>query len=620
MCEEGAAADSAYIVLRGRLLALVGREGEPSVVGEIGPGEIIGEIALLFGDRRSATMLAIRESELAEISRESFARLLDAEPHFAVALCRLLAARIVATRQARTRPPPPARIVALRPLTEGLETGGIARELARAAGRARRRVGVIAPANGATPAPDAVALLERLEREHDLLLTWTAREAPAWSQAALAVADRVLLLVRPGAPLLQPWSDLPRVGLEQRYRVGAALLVLVHPPGTAIPRGTRDELARLPRLPHRHLREGDARHLERLARTVAGDTVALVMGGGGARGFAHLGVHRALLEAGIDVDMVTGTSMGAILAAAIATDAAPDAILARLRTTFVERNPANDWTLPVASLLAGRKAERAFREAFGGLDLEDLWRPCLFVSTNLSRARAHVEATGPVWLALRATTAIPGVFPPVVRGGELFVDGGLVDNLPVDVARRCFRPRRIVAVDVAAGRGPEAPGLDAPALAPLGVLRSRFGPGPRLPDIVDILWAASVLASEVNAEPLRREADLLVRPDLEGFPMLDWRPLEAIVEAGYRAAVAALEAREREVDGFPAEPQPSGIGKPEQRPQPHAHGIAGERRDRPQPAVQAARGDAREVGADVAAEGEPGAVAEQKPADDGRRE
>lgn len=310
---------------------------------------------------------------------------------------------------------------------------------------------------------------------------------------------------------------------------------------------------------------------------------------------------------------------GAILAAAIATDAEPAAIAERLRHTFVESNPANDWTVPVTALLAGRKAERAFREAFGDLDLEDLWRPCLVISTNLSRARPHVETGGPLWLALRATTAIPGVFPPVVRGGELFVDGGLVDNLPVEVTRRCLRPRRVVAVDVAAGRGPEAPGLDTPALSALDVLRSRFGRGPRLPGIVDILWASSILASEMNLEPLRREADILIRPELEGFPMLDWRLFDAVVAEGYRAAVAAIEEwrRTRERDPGPRGDPGSGIAESEERTQADTDGIAGQCGHQPQPPVQAARGDAGEEGTDVAAEGEPSAVAEQQAADGG---
>ncbi len=167
--------------------------------------------------------------------------------------------------------------------------------------------------------------------------------------------------------------------------------------------------------------------LHRLARLVSGNATGLVLGGGGARGFAHLGVWRALGELGVDVDVIGGASIGAPLGAGMALRVAPDAFVPLAVEMFRD---LLDYTVPVVSLVKGARITRNITSFFGGLDVRDLWLPFFCVSTNLTRSRLEVHDRLDLATAIRASVAIPGILPPVPFEGDLLVDGGVLNNLP----------------------------------------------------------------------------------------------------------------------------------------------------------------------------------------------
>lgn len=291
---------------------------------------------------------------------------------------------------------------------------------------------------------------------------------------------------------------------------------------------------------HVHLREGDPADLDRLGRALVGRSVGLVLGGGGSRGFAHIGVLRALREAGIPIDRVGGSSMGAIMGAQLAMGWTPDEMLERNRTAWSRRGML-DVGLPTLSLLRGRRGLAVLQGFFGDRRIEDLWLDYFCTTVDLSRCRLHVRRTGPVtpWVAASAT--VPGLWPPLVDDdGHLHVDGGMLDNVPTGVMR-ASHPGPVIGVDVCHRQSPMRTAPRRALPAGLALLASRRR-GQWSPSILDVVNRANLLASLQHHEQAEQHADLYLTPPAEdqGFAAFD--RISELAELGYRSTAEALLA------------------------------------------------------------------------------
>jgi predicted acylesterase/phospholipase RssA len=276
-------------------------------------------------------------------------------------------------------------------------------------------------------------------------------------------------------------------------------------------------------------------------------TFALALGGGGARGLAHLGVIRALEEAGVPIDVVGGTSMGAVMGALLALGM-DDAERVQ-RVTSMARNGRRLLrpTLPLVALSSGRNVDRMLAEHLGSAPIEDLPLRFFCVSANLNRAEHVIHDRGPLWPAVRASLALPGIYPPVYAAGELLIDGGALDSLPVGVMRERMGSGPIVAVDVSPEVEPLTAAPFETTLSGWRVLAHRlhpFAPPRPLPTVVDILSRSTGL-SQVRHRRSALDADhidLLLRPPVAGISTLDFRGGIALIEVAYRHAAQALAA------------------------------------------------------------------------------
>jgi predicted acylesterase/phospholipase RssA len=291
--------------------------------------------------------------------------------------------------------------------------------------------------------------------------------------------------------------------------------------------------------------------LARLARLLSRKAVGLALSGGGARGFAHIGVLKALDEAGVPVDLVAGTSMGAMIAAVHALGQAPKANLDRC-LAWTQEHPWSDYTLPLASIVRGRRMRRALTNLLGNGRIEDLWLPYACITSNLTRATADTHTNGPLVHLVLASNSVPGLAPPVYYQGDVHVDGGVMDNLPVGVLRR-MGAGRVIAVDVGTELHVTAPaGLDE---CPGGsaLLWDRLRRRPRqAPPIFVSLTRAFTLASDERAQTAGHEADLALRPPLEGYSSSDFKHIKPIAEIGYRYASRRLAEWSNAVTSTPA--------------------------------------------------------------------
>jgi NTE family protein len=285
---------------------------------------------------------------------------------------------------------------------------------------------------------------------------------------------------------------------------------------------------------HHHVRH-DA-DLARLARRLTGRATGLVLSGGGARGFAHIGVVRALRDAGMEIDYIGGCSIGGIIGAGVAADWSYPQMVENFRRCFVDTNPLSDWTLPLVSLRSGRKVARLLREAFGETrDIEDLPLPFFCVSSNLTEGALEVHEHGPLWRWLRASCAIPGVLPPVFANGRVLVDGGVIDNLPVAELRKRLNGE-IIAVDVGGNYRLETTMEESELPNWWHLVPELFGLRKR-PSLGKILLRAGMVNSDATVQRRRRQTRLLLKPALGGIDLLEWQAFERAIDLGYQYTI-----------------------------------------------------------------------------------
>jgi len=526
--EAGEPSDAMYLLIAGCLGAYSAGDA-PRLLGRITAGETVGEMGLVSGHPRSATVRALRDSELARLPRESFDRVILQHPAAMLRVAQLLVERLETAERGTGRVS--TRTFTLLPQSIEVDVGGFASELVAALGR-HGRAELVWSVRGAD---HTSAWFHRVESENDYVVYVADPEPTTWSKLCVRQADSVLFVARAEAPA-RPW---PHAAAEpgQSSVNARAELVLLHDeriePGAAA-RWCRE----LPGAPHHHVR--GAEDVARVARLLTGKAVGLVLSGGGARGFAHIGVVRALREAGVTVDLVGGTSMGAIMGAGVAAGWSTAEMVERFHRAFVATNPLSDYTLPIVSLVAGRKVTRLLRQEFGEGAIEDLPLPFYAVSANLTTGRGSVHRSGDLWRWLRASVAIPGVLPPVFHQGEVHVDGGAINNMPVDVMR-ASHAGVVIGVDVGSDTTFTSDIQDVD-LPPLWKLLGWFRRHKQRPTILQILWRAGMVNSDAATAAGRRLSDLLLQPPLADVDLLNWHAFPRAIEAGYRHATERLEA------------------------------------------------------------------------------
>ena len=515
---EGERGDRLFVVRAGRI-GLVLEHPVERVVRVLGAGSVVGELAVLADQPRSASARALRDSVVIEIERAALGALLDDEPGFGTAVVRLLAAKLAASSDLVVPVPEPATVVGLTAVEPLLLP-----PLREAVAAAMAAAGSVSTLDAATVAgaPAPAAALDRAQATSDRVLL-AADGDSGWQQFCITQADRALVAVT-GHPRRDP---LPAELL------GRDLLV-VDPEPRAVAAWLR---AARPQAHHlAHSGPELAAGVARAVRRVTGRSLGLVLSGGGARGLAHVGVAQVLADAGITIDRVGGCSMGALVGALVASERDARVMERSLRAELVDRHPFRDYTLPRASLIRANKARAMLERLFGDARIEDLALPYFCIGADLLSAEVVVHRDGALTTAVGASMSLPGIAPPVVSDGRLEVDGGVLDNLPIDVMDD--GEGWIVAVDV------------------MGRPR-RSTPSGR-PTFLETLARAATLGSTRWVDSNRHRASVVVMPEVADIGLMDFARFDQAVTAGRHAARRALDDIRALVD------QPAG-GAPSSR-------------------------------------------------------
>jgi len=484
---RGQAGDALYVVLDGQVAIESPREGMPPLA-LCGPGDWFGELAVLTGRPRSADARVTVDANLLRIDREAWAKLSVRDPRVFAVLCERLGRALVETNE------PP--------------------------GRAGRTVVFCRP-----EAPWLEDLAASVRRQFPQRSVHVVRDEAARALAGIAEPDALILVT----------NDTRGEGLADRVlsRLGAQDWSLS--PGA--PKGGVQRVSG----------PDPERALARVARWVAGGSIGVALGAGGAFGLSHLGLLRVLEREGIPIDVVTGTSMGAIVGGAFAAGvplARLEALAARLAKGYALL-VLRDLDARGPALLTGRAVMRllADLEPLGEARYEALDLPFRAVATDLGTGEAVIVERGPLLEGIRPSFAMPGIFPVCHREGRPLVDGAMASPVPV-VEARGLGANFVVAVqpiprlvrDVGVPKSSwRRIGRQALGLLPLWRLQHVLDGLDASLRSFQTLWHR--LASEVA-----EQGDLWIEPDVGAYSFLQFGAAAALIEAGERAAEQALPA------------------------------------------------------------------------------
>jgi NTE family protein len=536
----GDPSEQLYFVRAGRLGAFRRELGhETQFLGVIRPGEPAGEMSLIAEAPHSADVVALRDSEIIAVPRDTFFEACEADTAVMIELAKLMMLR---SRQAVTRggvgEPSVFGFVTLgasatlRPLVERLARGIL-------------KLGYSVTTIGAEAQTAPTEWFSDVERTHDFVL-YVAESADAgWRQVVARQVDRLFRVGRGDRtpPKAEAMVDVPSP-LQAQQLVD---LILLHPPDTARPQGSEAwlDLAKPARL--FHLRRDHDGDLQRMARVLTGQSVGLVLSGGGARAYAHVGAVKALRERGVPIDFVGGVSMGAVIAAGVAMGWDDPEMEHRIREAFVDTSPLADIAFPLLAMTHGLQVNERLAHHFGDTQIADLWLPFFCLSSNLTTGAYQMHRRGLLRRALRASISLPGILPPATDDQNVLVDGAVMKNFPADVMR-AGQLGPIVGVDVTGGRSITADDVARPASVWRWIWSGQWRNGP---PIVSLLMRAATVSTSRDLTAARDATDVLVMPEVSKVEIRDFSGAygEAVAE-GYRATIEALDKLDRPVQSL----------------------------------------------------------------------
>ena len=483
----------------------------------------------------------MRHSEIARFSKANFSRLIRDYPSLSKLLNRLLIQRIKSQNQrVRNRQKSPNRLLLavlpeaaafLDEFVDDLAPEG--RVITEQDGHDHFDVhgGVLNPAR-------LNELMDRIEQDKRKCYYPCSCGRREWLDMVLPRADEIWLFLDPEGDPEDARHAIASFVNTPAWETSKKVLVFLHQT-LKHPKGTKHWLDTLKPDLHFHIRVSEVPDKARLKRYLLDQSLGLVLGGGGARGFAHIGIVKAFDSVGLKFDWFGGTSIGAVMAAWLGQGLAPDEIVPAIRKFFVDINPLGDYTLPLVSLSRSARLDRLLKEGMGLGDIEDMPLPFFCISSDLSVAEERVHQRGTLWRAVRASIAIPGVIAPVIQDNHFLVDGALLNNLPVD-HMAAFNSGPVIAIDVSDHEPLFTDEVYVPSFAEY-VWRKVRGKTPRIPTIMETLSRSTTLASSSRANKNKYAADFYLKPDLTQFASLEFKSAEVIIEAGYQAGMRALD-------------------------------------------------------------------------------
>uniref|UniRef100_A0A673BS20 lysophospholipase n=1 Tax=Sphaeramia orbicularis TaxID=375764 RepID=A0A673BS20_9TELE len=599
---QGDKSDSTFIVLSGRLRSVIAKDdGKKELAGEYGRGDLIGVVEALTHMNRATTVHAVRDSELAKLPEGALNSIKRRYPQVVTRLIHLLGQKILGNMQqvnARSlalhtptskwdagNPASNLSTVAILPVSEDVPLTAFTLELQHALsgiGPTLLLTSDIIKQRLGSAALDSVheyrlsSWLGQQEDIHRIVLYQSDSGLTPWTQRCIRQAD-CIVIVGLG-------EQEPTVGELERMLEGSAVraqkqLVLLHKEDGPPPKGTaewlnmrswisrhhhlscprrvfsRRSLPKLRELYQRVFEKCPDRHSDfsRLARILTGNSIALILGGGGARGCSQVGILRALNEAGIPVDMVGGTSIGSFMGALYAEEKSNSRMRVRAREWAMDMTSlfkkVLDLTYPVTSMFSGASFNSGISSVFKDKQIEDLWLPYFNITTDITASAMRVHTDGSLWRYVRASMSLSGYLPPLCdpKDGHLLMDGGYINNLPADVARS-MGAKVVIAIDVGSRDETDLTNY-GDSLNGWWLLWKRFNPLAERVKVLNMAEIQTRLAYVCCVRQLELVKDSeyceYIRPPIDHYGTLEFGKFDEIAEVGYQHGKTLFDVWQR---------------------------------------------------------------------------
>ncbi|XP_064416914.1 patatin-like phospholipase domain-containing protein 6 isoform X2 [Latimeria chalumnae] len=592
---QGDQSDCTYIVLNGRLRSVIRKaNGKKELVGEYGRGDLIGVVEALTRQPRATTVHAVRDTELAKLPEGTLNNIKRRYPQVVTRLIHLLGQKILGNLQQVSGPfsgpalgistvTPSSEItnpasnlstVAVLPVCDDVPMAAFTLELTHALNAIgptllltsdiiRERLG--ASAFDSIHEYRLSGWLAQQEDIHRIVLYQTDCTMTPWTQRCIRQADCILIVgLGDQEPTLGELGQM----LENTAVRALKQLILLHKEDGPSPSRTVEWLnmrswcsghlhikcprrvfsrrspTKLREMYEKVFEKTVDRHSDfsRLARVLTGNTIALVLGGGGARGCSHVGVIKAMEEAGIPIDIVGGTSIGSFIGALYAEERSAVRTKQRAREWAKAMNSVFktvlDLTYPITSMFSGSAFNTSISKVFQDKQIEDLWLPYFNVTTDITASTMRVHKDGSIWRYVRASASYTPYLPPLCnpKDGHLLVDGCYVNNVPADIARN-MGAKTVIAIDVGSQDETDLCNY-GDSLSGWWLLWKRLNPWAekvKVPDMAEIQSRLAYVSCVRQLEVVKNSAYCeYIRPPIDRFKTMDFGKFDEIYEVGYQ--------------------------------------------------------------------------------------
>ena len=522
---QGDIEDTFSIVLSGRFRAIQKSNEKNKILGDITEGETVGEFAFFSNDVRSATVYALRPSVTLKIDRQQYLNLVSLQPKFAQKLSSLIVNRFKSNSLKDKIKEAPKNIAIIN-LDENTNISAWTQSIENELLVTNVKFQLYEQNN-------SEFFFDELESNEGINFLVCSPQYPSWSKQCYLYADLIIIATKfdNDSSLRKIESDLELY--SDNILSKKVYLLLLHPENTKQPKNTKRWLDNRKVNLHIHFRENYKPDAARFCRIITNKAIGVVLGGGGAKGFAHLGALKALTSEGVNVDFIGGTSAGALYGLALASfDFDFTKMDIHTEEAVNKKLTSKDFTYPIISLMSGKKMKKYLYEFYNETCLEDFWVTSYCITSNLSKASLSMHKRGLAAKKVLASIAIPGIFPPVIIDHELHVDGGVMDNLPIDSMYQ-FPVGEIIALSLVVIQQRKSKLSETPSSRELILNKFLRRKKYKLPGITSILMNSLTLNSVQKQEENKSKASLYIELSLKGLGFIDDAKWKIITQRGF---------------------------------------------------------------------------------------